>query len=720
MALLTICLAIAAYWPALTGTLLWDDSSHVTRPELQSFHGLWRIWFDLGATQQYYPLLHSAFWLEHHIWGDAVIGYHLTNVLLHGISAILIALILRRLAIPGAWLAGMIFAIHPVTVEAVAWISEQKSTLSAVFYLSSALLYLDFDRTRRRKTYWLAFGLFLLALMSKSITATLPAALLVVLWWKRGKLNIKQDVKPLIPWLAVGAGAGLFTAWVERTYIGATGSEYALSIVDRFLLAGRVLWFYPSKIFWPVNLIFIYPRWTIDAGVWWQWLFPLAVFAVAATFGRITPKNRAPLAAFLFLAGTLFPVLGFLNVYPFRYAWVADHFQYLASLGIIVPLSAGLVRISEHARIQRSLAQGAGALLVAVLGCLTWLQSGTYRNSTTLYTVTLERNPGAWMAHNNLGQELARNPGRMPDAISHYEAALKIKPDAPEPNNNLGNALLNTPGQEKEAMALFRTALQAKPNYADAHTNLGNALLATGQIQAAIEEHQNAIAIKPDLAEAHYNLANALRLVPARLSEAVGQYQEALRLDPGMVDAHLNLGSTLSQIPGRSAEAIEEVTEALRLRPDYPEGHYNLGMVLASEDGQLANAVSEFETALRLRPDYIEAHANLGIALLDMPNRKDEAIAHLETAVRLGPQIPEAHYMLGAGLSEIPARVPQAIAEFRTALRLRPKYAEAHYGLANALAHSGSVREAIAECEAALAIQPDLTPARELLNRLRR
>jgi hypothetical protein len=261
---------LAAYWPALQGGLHWDDGSHVTRPDLQSVHGLWRIWFDLGATQQYYPLLHTTFWLEHRLWGDDVLGYHLANVLLHAAAACLVVMIVRRLALPGAWLAGFVFALHPVCVEAVAWISEQKSTLSAVFYLASALLYLSFHDTRRKATYFLAAGLFILAILSKSVTATLPAVLLVILWWRHGRLDWRHDVLPLLPWFAIGVPAGLFTAWVERAFIGATGAAFALTLPQRVLIAGRAVWFYAGKLVWPANLTFSYTHWKIDPGAWSQ------------------------------------------------------------------------------------------------------------------------------------------------------------------------------------------------------------------------------------------------------------------------------------------------------------------------------------------------------------------------------------------------------------------------------------------------------------------
>src|SRR5579871_3124511 len=233
--------AMATYSPALRGSLLWDDDAHLTKPVLRSVGGLRHIWFDLGATQQYYPLLHSAFWLEHRLWANHVLAYHLVNVTLHAACACLLVLIVQQLRLPGAWLAGFIFALHPVCVEAVAWISEQKSTLSGLFYLGAALLYLQFDEVetdgrRPLSRYLAASGLFLLALLSKTVTAMLPAGLLIVIWWRRGRIGWRRDALPLVPWLVVGAGAGLFTAWVEKTQILAQGADFALNGLQRVLL----------------------------------------------------------------------------------------------------------------------------------------------------------------------------------------------------------------------------------------------------------------------------------------------------------------------------------------------------------------------------------------------------------------------------------------------------------------------------------------------------
>ncbi|HXN30115.1 MAG TPA: tetratricopeptide repeat protein [Candidatus Acidoferrales bacterium] len=635
------CATLTAYLPALDGGLLWDDSSHLTKPGLQSFHGLWRIWFELGATQQYYPLLHSAFWLEHRMWGDAVAGYHLTNVALHTLSACLIVMIMKRLALPGAWFAGFVFALHPVQVESVAWISEQKSTLSGVFYLASLLTYLHFDSDRRKSKYLLATVLFVLALLSKTVTATLPAVLLVIFWWRRGRLEWRRDVQPLLPWFALGISAGLVTSWVERTLVGARGADFLLTPVQRVLIAGRAICFYAGKLLWPTNLMFFYPHWKIDPGVWWQWLFPAGLLALGTGLVFAARRYRGPLASFLIFSGTLFPVLGFLNVYPFRYSYVADHFQYLASLGIIVPVTSLLAGTIERISLRRAVTIACCFMLILVLGILTWRQSRMYRDVETLYRESLARNPGSWLAHYNLGVLFAEMPGRLADAIAEYQAALQIKPDYAEAHVNLGDSLSQIPGRLPDAIAEYQAALQINPDYAEAHNDLGIALSFT----------------------------------PGRLADAIAEYQAALRIKPDYAEAHVDLGNTLSQMPGRQPQAIAEYQAALRIRPDNAEAHYNLGNLLARTPGRLQDAIAEYQAALRINPDYAKAHYNLGIVLAVMPGRLPDAIAEYQAALRINPDYAEAYINLGNCLSQIPGRQPEAIAAYQAALRIRPDYA---------------------------------------------
>lgn len=611
---------LVAYRPALHGGLLWDDNAHITAPHLRSFYGLWRIWFDLRSTQQYYPLLHSAFWLEHRLWGDAVLGYHLINLAEHALSAYLVVLIVRRLGLRGEWLAGLIFALHPVCVEAVAWMSEQKSTLSTLFYLASLLTYLHFDRSRKKSQYLAAFGLFFLALSSKTVTASLPAALLVIFWWQRGRLEWRRDAIPLLPWFAVGASSGLLTAWIEKNLVGANGSNYALTLLQRLLLASRIPFFYASKILWPSNLMFNYPHWQPDPRVWWQFLFPLALIVLAFVLWRL--PRRGPLAALFLFCGTLFPVLGFLNVYPFRFSYVADHFQYVACLAIIVPSAYLLTTGAE--RISLPKAPALLFLLPAILGVLTWRQSHMYRDSETLYRTTIAQNPDSWMAHNNLAatlmfhSETTQDFSGLSEALSEFQTSLRLHPgDSPAEYNmarvhvDLGDAWLQKSNGLPHAIVEYREALQIEPDYAQAHSNLGLALAQAGRQQEAIAEYQAALRNNSQLAETHNYLGVALAGLPGRLDDAIAEYRAALEIKPNYADAHNNLGIALAQTPGKLPQAILEFEEALRLQPDNAEAHNDLGVCLMHTPGRMADAIKEFQAALRIQPDYAEAKKNL-------------------------------------------------------------------------------------------------------------
>jgi tetratricopeptide (TPR) repeat protein len=512
--LLLLGLTLAVYWPALLGDYVWDDDAHITKAALRSLDGLHRIWTELGATQQYYPLLHSAFWIEARLWGDAVLGYHLVNVVLHVIAACLVVTLCQRLAIKGAWLAGTIFALHPINVESVAWISEQKNTLSLVFYLLAAIAYLRFDDARKPRGYAIAIALFACALMTKTVTASLPAALLVVFWWKRGRIEWRRDVVPLLPWFAMAAASGLFTAWVERHLIGAAGTEYNLDVLQRVLLAGRVICFYLGKIVWPTNLIFTYPHWTVDASAIWQYDFDLALIALAFAFWSIRSRTRAPLAALLFFGGSLFPVLGFLDIYPFRYSYVADHFAYLASLGVIVPVSAGLAIAHERAgaAVQSAVRIAIGVLLLVLAG-LSSLQSRMYSDPITLYRTTIARNPDSWMAHQNLGRILSRTTHRA-EEIAEYEAVLRLKPEHARAHYSLGVALFLS-GRGPEAVDHFEKAMKFEPN---------NPLI-TGY--------------------SHYFLGVILTEMPGRLDEAISNLEIAVRMRPNDTESRGALDSAL-------------------------------------------------------------------------------------------------------------------------------------------------------------------------------
>ncbi len=629
MCALVVGATLLAYFPAFQGGFIWDDAGHVTRPDLQSLQGLERIWCELGATQQYYPFLHTAFWVEHLLWGDWAPGYHILNVLLHATAACLLGIALRRLAVRGAWLAALLFGLHPVGVESVAWISEQKNTLSTVLYFSAALAYLRFDEKRKGGPYALATGLFTIALLTKTVTATLPAALLVVFWWKRGRLSWRRDVVPLAPWFALAGAAGWLTAWFERTRIGAQGADFSLTLAQRGLLAGRVIWFYLGKLVWPADLVFIYPRWTVDPAQAWQWLFPLAVLALLV--GLWLGRRRGVIAGLLFFVGTLFPALGFINVFPFLFSFVADHFQYLAGAGILVLGSAGL----ESLRPRLPVAGGRvlAALGLAALGILTWHQSTMYRDVFTLYETTLAKNPACWLAHNNLAEALA-NSGRTPEAIPHLEQALRLRPGFPEAENNLGDDLRQL-GRPQEALPHLERALRLQPTFAEAHNNLGAALMMTGRSVEGIAEFNEALRLKPGYAVARLNLGLA-RANAGQPDQAIGDFAEAVRLKPDFGQAELNWGIGLT-LAGRFPEAQTHFERALQLEPDSPAVHYGFARALAGA-GRLDEAIAHYEQALQLAPDFAEAHLDLALALRQA-GRLSEADAHYQEATRLNARI---------------------------------------------------------------------------------
>jgi tetratricopeptide (TPR) repeat protein len=584
LAALLVLATVIAYEPAWYGKPIWDDDAHITKPELRSFSGLGQIWAKPGATQQYYPIVHSVFWIEQKIWGDNVFPYHLVNILLHSLSALLLLRILRRLEVPGAWLAAFIFALHPVQVESVAWISELKNTLSGAFFFGAALIYLRFDRTRSSTAYITALLLFLLGLMSKSVIATLPAALLVVLWWKRGSVSWKRDLLPLLPFFVVGISAGLFTAWMERRFIGAHGTEFNFSIIERALIAGHAFWFYLFKLFWPANLTFIYPRWNVSQAISWQYLFPAAALLLLIALSILRRRSRAALASLLLFAGLLFPALGFFNVYPFVFSFVADHFQYLASVAVIALVAAGIVLAIDRWKSRFSiLASVLPIALVVLLGALTWKQSRLYADPITLYRSTIERNPDCWMARNNLGNVLLQK-GELEEALAHLQRSVELRPDDAEIQNNFGNALLRR-GDVAEATAHYRKALDLRPDDAATHNNLGSALVRQGLTAAAIEHFQRALQLGSAFAdrqnaEIHYNFGNAL-LQDRQIDEAIAQYRKAISLSPDYVEAHANLGAAL-QMQMRFADAIAEYERTLQIAPQSGPIRNNLATLLAT------------------------------------------------------------------------------------------------------------------------------------------
>src|SRR5437773_3840725 len=346
-------LTVFAYWPAWHGGFIWDDDRYVTHNYLLiASDGLRRIWFSLDAPSQYFPLTYTVLRIERSLWDLNPVGYHWVNILLHLGSALLVWCILARLKVPGAWLAAAIFALHPVQVESVGWISELKNVLMGFFFLLTLLTwieYVDAKDKHRRILYAAALVFYLLALSAKATACTLPAALLLVLWLKQRPIG-RRALLEIIPFVVLALGIGLVAVWWEKYHQG-TRMLVSLGPVERLLIASRAVWFYLGKIFWPMKLTFIYPQWQIDATtpIAYLWLIAVVATVVIILYGRRYFGRSVEVAA-LFFVITLGPLLGFVMLYTFRYTFVADHYQYLASIGPIALASAGLVTLSRSSR----------------------------------------------------------------------------------------------------------------------------------------------------------------------------------------------------------------------------------------------------------------------------------------------------------------------------------------------------------------------------------
>jgi tetratricopeptide (TPR) repeat protein len=567
-----------AYQPAWRGKPIWDDEIHLTSDELSSVHGLAQIWTDPTAVPQYYPLLHTVFWIENKLWGHWPLPYHLLNIALHILTAFLILRILQRLEIPGAWLAAAIFALHPVMVESVAWMSELKNTLSGALGASSALIYLKFDRNRKRNSYFVALALFLAAVLTKTVVVTLPAVLLIIFWWKRGTLSFKRDWAPLIPFFLISLLAGLVTVWVEQRFCVEHGETFNFTIVERFLIAGRLFWFYLGKILWPRGLILIYPAWDVRQSDWSQYLFLAAALILFLGLWMIRKQSRGPFAAALCFVVMLAPVLGFFNLSyfmsglaPDHHAAIfrSDHFQYLSVVAVIAPISAGVAWLISRMNIKFQRAIYAATLgLFLLLAAMTWAQSATYRDPETCFRTVIAKNPNSATAR-----------------------------------SNLGGALLNR-GATDEAITQLRRSIEIEPDFQFGHYNLGVALLQKNEIDEAILHLQTALKLDPDYPKAYYTLGNALSK-KGEMNEAAVAYQRTLQLQPNFPDAHTNLANLLLE-KGETERALDHYRVVSQLQPNDPGAHYNLAVGLTRK-GEVDLAIAELKTALQLDPKYPDA-----------------------------------------------------------------------------------------------------------------
>jgi tetratricopeptide (TPR) repeat protein len=558
VAVLLVLATVLAYQPVWHAGFIWDDDALLTaNPLVQTgWHGLRDIWSGT-KYHDFVPLTLTTFWVEWHLWADDPLGYHLVNVALHALSAVLLWRVLKRLSIPGAALAAAFFAVHPVNAESVAWIAERKNTLAMVFYLISLLLYLQSEdaqeariedgglKTERAPSsllYCLSLLSFALALLSKTAVAPLPLVLLGLAWLRRGRVGLRDLVRSL-PYFALAAATALACLWFQHQVIGATllGVRHG-TFGSRLAGAGWALWFYLDKALLPLNLSFVYPRWRIEAANLLSWLPSLLlVLAFAACWRYRRGWGRPVLFALAYFVLMLLPALGFVNIYFMQFSLVADHWQYFSIIGPLALVASALAAVGAR-RPCSVVLPAIGGALIALLSLLTWNQAHIYANQETLWRDTLARNPACWMAQINLANVL-NEKGQVDQAIAHYREALRLQPKNADALYNIGTALLSK-GQTDDAIAQFREALRVQPNHVNAHINLGFALLGEGQVAEAITILREATRMGPNDPLAHANLGVALQK-DGQLDEAISQFLAALRLKPGDADLKSMLTSAL-------------------------------------------------------------------------------------------------------------------------------------------------------------------------------
>ncbi len=701
-------LVLLAYLPAIRAGYVWDDDTLLTQnPAIAGSAGLGTVWTTRASD--ICPLTITALWAMHRVWGFAPWAYHLANIVLHGLGALLLWRVLGRLRVPGAWLGAALWALHPVQVESVAWISEMKNTLSGVFYLLAILFFLSWlnpARTGKRAgTAWACYALTLfcagLAMASKTSTMVLPAVLCLLAWWVDGGWRWRR-LWGIAPVFLFSLAAVLLSVWTQLWDQTAVGNDAAWvrSGPQRLATAGDIVWFYLGKLLWPHPLMAVYPRWKIDAGQPLAFL-PLLLVIIAGMslrFSRRSDSARAGRLTFGCFLVALLPVSGVVEISYFHLSFVADHLLYLASMAPLALAGAGVASLHrESLRVQTSLAS-AGLLLA--LGAASWQRTWVYRSQETLWRDALDKNPRCWAAYDNLGRS-AELGGQPDEAIRLYRKAIDINPDDLESCNNLGN-VLSRKGATDEALRWYQTAVRLAPGDPRSRDNLGNGFLQKGNLDDAITQYREAIRLGPRLVSAHSNLGNAL-LQKGRVEEAIDQYQQALALQPKQATVHANLGVAFFQ-QKRVDDAVAQLREAIELDPRNGMAHTNLAVALLRQ-GHADKAVIQYQEALKITPGSADLHNSLGSALAQT-GKPDAAVFEYHAALAIQP----GHFMARRNLGALLARSGQteaAIEQYREALKIQPGHVKTHCDLGDALTSIGELDEAVREFQTALRLKPD-------------
>ncbi len=564
------------YAPAYHGDWLWDDDQLLTQnPVVQSgsLKGLAKLWFYPDGAD-FFPLSYTALWAQWPFFGPRPTGYHVTTILLHLSGALTLWALLARMRIPGAWLSSLLFAIHPVAVESVAWVSETKNTLSLPVCLLSCLCWVSQDDerapARRNRLYVLSILFFLLAMLAKTSMVALPVVLLLHAWWKRGAVTL-QDIVRTSPFFLISIVLGIIT--IQYQHGRAIGAETILvgGAASRIATAGMAILFYLKQIVWPVNLLPIYPRWEVDPPKVWQFMAWPVIAAAAAwiwanrgTAARPQWGRHAALGLGFFLLMVL-PVLGFVTISYMRITWVADHFIYLPMIGVIALIGAGAARWYERStESARPLILAGGAIVLATCGLLSFRYANAWASEDALWTHTLKTNNNAWQAHNRLGAKKFSR-GDIEGGYYHFTQSTKLRPDLGETHNNLGSAL-SAKGRLNEAIKEFTEACRLTPHVPAMHVNLANSLFQAGRFGEASEKFLALLEKEPKNPALLNNYAVTLYKLGNK-DEAVRYFRRALELNPNLKDAREGLAVALGEQPVPAPAASGQLT------PERPFGN---------------------------------------------------------------------------------------------------------------------------------------------------
>ncbi|MBL9116495.1 MAG: tetratricopeptide repeat protein [Verrucomicrobiaceae bacterium] len=634
---LLLLFPLLVYWPCINGPFLWDDRnwSHGIDWLLKDPHGLSRIWTQLRLLEQYYPVTASSVWLDYQLFGWETFPRHLENILMHGASCVLFWCVLRQLAVPGAWLAAAILAVHPVAVESVAWITERKNTLCLMFALGSVLAWIksavDWTEPKQFRVSWylLSLILFLLALGAKISAFVVPPVVVLLAWWKRGRLSWRYDLLPALPMFLTAFGLGLIVAWLEKHQAGALGPIFDdLTWPKRIVLSAQALWFYVIKLLAPHPVCVVYYRWKLDPTQWWQWLPLLAL--LGALWALWKSKSRRAWILVLVFAIPLLPTLGFLNVNGMRFAWVADRWAYFS-----LPLACLFFSALFTKYCPRALLTPCAATLLALLGSLAGLQASKYRDVDVFWNHAIQGNPYPVVAHSAYGDSLMR-AGRLKEAQDQFQRALALDPDNGGFHNNLGS-LYNSMGKSELAKSSFETAITKDPSDPLFHYNLGFTLIRLGQIQPAEASLRKALELRPDFLAALNDLGSIQSSI-GQFDEAEKYLQTALNVRPGDQLA-LNSLATLRYRQGRKAEALYYYEEVLKSLPDMVPTLTNAARIMATSvdsslrDGKRAVELAERAAALTNHQDG--SVLNTLAAAYGECGRFSEAVAAARRALEL-------------------------------------------------------------------------------------